>query len=168
MNSLEEIHGEQKNEEQSGWQSNDPNDTGAQVVLHDVVVAPGDQSEVHEIHWLPVVLDRRDAVVSLLELAHSAVDEVALQHVVSLAVAREVVVDGADGAHLEVDVLHVPWRLQHVVPVESQRVNIALVLQKQFLDQVDLVVHDVQPIDVGEPGERILLDDAQVAVLDVQ
>ena len=128
VDSLEEIHGEQKNEEQSSWQSDDPNHTGAQVVLHDVVVAPGDQPEVHEIHWLPVVLDRRDAVVPLLELAYSAVDEVALQHVMCLAVAREVVVDGADGVHLEADVLHVAWRLQHVVPVESQRVNVALVL----------------------------------------
>lgn len=74
-------------------------------------MASRDQIEVDNVHRLVVVLERRDAVVSPLELDAVAARKVTLEDVVRLAVAREVVVDRADRVHLEDNVAGMTRRL---------------------------------------------------------
>lgn len=167
VRSSEEVGGEQEDDEQQRREAGHPDDARAQVVLDHVVVAPRHEVEVDDVHGLAVVLERRDAVVTALELDAVAAGEVALEDVVRLAVAREVIIDRADRVHLEDDVPGVTRRLQHVIAVEAQDLDVVLVAQMQPLDQVDLVVEHVEAADVREADERVPLHHPEVALLDV-
>lgn len=111
-NSLKEVgrRDEEKNEKR-GRQGENADVAGAEVVLYHVVVTPGDQIEVDQIHRLAVVFDGRDAIIPGLKLGNGTVYQVALEHGVGLAIAGEMVVHGADRAHLQAYVLRVTRRL---------------------------------------------------------
>lgn len=167
VRSSEEVRGEQEDDQQQRREAGDPDDARAQIVLDHVVVASRHEVEVDDVHGLAVVLERRDAVVMTLELDAVAAGEVALEDVVRLAVAREVIIDRADRVHLEDDVAGVTRRLQDVIAVETQDLDGVLVAQMKALDQIDLVVEDVEAANVREADERVPLHHAEVALLDV-
>lgn len=131
-------------------------------------MASGDKLEIDDVHGLAVVLERRDAVVPALKLDAVAAREITLQDVVSLAVAREVIINRADRVHLEDDVPGVTRRLQHMIAVELQHFDEVLVSQMQSLDQIHLVVEYDQSVHVGKTGEYILLHNTEIALLDVE
>lgn len=131
-------------------------------------MASGDKVKVDHVHGLAVVLERRDAVVAALKLDAVAAHEVALEDVVGLAVAREVIVDRAQRVHLEENVAGVSRRLEHVIAVEAQQLDVIVAPQVQPLDQVHLVVQYVEPVHVDEAGERVLLHDPEIALLDIE
>lgn len=130
-------------------------------------MASCDELKVDDVHGLAVVLERRDAIVAALKLDAVAASEVALQDVVRLAVAREVIVDRADRVHLEDDVPGVTRRLQHVITVEAQHLDVVFRAQMQALNQIHLVVEYVEVVHVCKTDERILLHGAQVALLNI-
>lgn len=135
--------------------------------MNHIVVASSDELKVDDVHGLAIVLERRDAIIPALKLDAVAVGEVALQDVVRLAVAREVIVDRADRGHLENDVPGMTRRLQHVITVKAQHLDVIFIAQMQALDQIHLVVEYVEVVHVCQTGERILLYNAQVALLNI-
>jgi len=167
VRSSEEIRREQEDDQQQRRETGHLDDARAQVILDHVIVASRDKIEVDDVHGFAVVFERRDAIVTTLKLDAVAAGEVALEDVVRLAVTREVIIDRADRVHLEDDVLGVARRLQHVITVETQEVDVVFVVQVQTLDQVDLIVEKVEMVDVREAGERVPLHHAEVALLDV-
>lgn len=167
VRSSEEVCREQEDDQQQGRETGHLDDARAQIVLDHVVVASRHQIEVDDIHGLAVVLERRDAIVTALELDAVAAGEVALEDVVRLAVAWEVIIYRADRVHLEDDVPGVTRRLQHVVTVEAQDLDVVFMAQMKSLDQVDLVIEDVKAADMREADERVPLHHSEVALLDV-
>ena len=139
----------------------------AVIILRELVVAAGNRVQVEQAHRLAVELGGRDAVVVLAELVDGPVDEVAVQDQVDLAVAGEVVAQRADLVHTQRGIA-VLGRLQHVVLVEAQNFYRVVAVQVELLDRVDLIADHVQRLDVLQPEEGVLADDAQVARLDHQ
>lgn len=142
-------------------------DGRAVAVLGHLVVAAGNGLRVDGTHGLAVELGRRDAVVAPAELLGRAVDEVAVEDQVDLAVAGKVIGLGADDVHVETGVA-VARRLEHVVLVEAEDVDGVVGVEMELLDRVDLVADDVEAVDVLEPEEGVLVDDPEVARLDHQ
>jgi len=82
-------------------------------------VASRDEVEVDDVHGLAVVFERRNAIITALKLDAVTSDEIALEDIVCLAIARKMIIDRADRIHLENDVLGMTRCLQHVITVET-------------------------------------------------
>lgn len=137
----------------------------AVIVLHEPIVTTGDRVEVDEAHVFAIDVGTGDAEVTPAKVLDRAVDEVALEHQVDLAVAWEVIAVDAQLVHVERGVA-VLWRAQHVILVEAQLVDGEVRRQVELLDRVDLVAQNVQRFDVLQAEERVLVDDSEVRCLD--
>jgi len=127
-------------------------------------MASGDKLEINNVHGLAVIFEWRDAIIPALKLDAVTTRKVTLQDIVSLTVAREVIINRADRAHLEDDVLGVSWRLQHVITVELQHLDEIIISQMQSLNEIHLVVEYIQSIYMGKAGEYVLLHNTKIAL----